>query len=71
MEDEKDSQSVYCGKCNNRYSKRQNFYEHFKKKSVRSQDKNFPGYIDNVCFNSDIKVCDKDLTTAQKNINHN
>ena len=46
MEDEKDSQSVYCGKCNNRYSKRQNFYEHFKKKSVGSQDKNFPGYID-------------------------
>ena len=59
--------SLYCGKCKQKYSTRQNWANHFSKQKVKARLK-LPGVnnlIPNICYNtSDPKVCDAVLEKA-------
>ena len=58
---------VYCGKCGNKYSKVQNFDEHFDKEEVKAvTGGKGSGYIPNICFNtSDPREHGKTLKEAK------
>ena len=57
----------FCGKCKKRYSKKQNWEEHFNAKFVKGVGATSAtkGNIANICFNtSDPRICDQNLDLA-------